>query len=82
MMRRGLRQATPTPNGPVGEEPFLDFTACYVVRARDILPKQGTRKPWKVHQNYAKDLFALKIGSVDDEMMFSNPVKRRVKEAA
>ncbi|MBN8807747.1 MAG: NAD(P)/FAD-dependent oxidoreductase [Sphingomonas sp.] len=82
MKKRGLRQATPTPHGAVGEEPFLDFTSGYVQRARDVLPKQGTRKPWKVHQNYAKDLMALKFGSVDNEMVFSNPVPKKVKAAA
>ena len=82
MKKRGLRQATPTPHGAVGEEPFLDFTSGYVQRARDVLPKQGNRKPWKVHQNYAKDMMALKFGSVDNEMVFSNPVPKRVKAAA
>jgi hypothetical protein len=35
-------------------------------RARDILPKQGSKRPWRLHQNYAKDLLALRFGSVDD----------------
>ena len=70
MKKRGLRQATPTPNAAVGEEPFLDFTSGYVTRAMDKFPKQGGRKPWKVHQNYALDLMALKFGSVDNEMVF------------
>ena len=82
MKKRGLRQATPTPADAVGEEPFLDFTSGYVQRAMDKFPKQGARKPWKVHQNYALDLMALKFGSVDNEMVFSNPVPARVKEAA
>ncbi|MDB5681813.1 MAG: FAD-containing monooxygenase EthA [Sphingomonas bacterium] len=82
MKKRGLRQATPTPTDAVGEEPFLDFTSGYVQRAMDKFPKQGARKPWKVHQNYALDLMALKFGSVDNEMVFSNPVPARVKEAA
>jgi len=82
MRKRGLRQATPTPTSAVGEEPFLDFTSGYVTRAMDKFPKQGARKPWKVHQNYALDLMALKFGSVDDEMVFSNPEPVRAKEAA
>ena len=28
------------------------FTSGYVQRASAILPKQGTRRPWQVHQNY------------------------------
>jgi len=82
MRKRGLRQATPHPTAPVGEEPFLDFTSGYVQRAIDKLPRQGDRKPWKVHQNYARDLMALKFGSVDDEMEFSNPAPKAGKKAA
>lgn len=82
MKKRGLRQATPRPTAPVGEQPFLDFTSGYVQRSIDKFPRQGDRKPWRVHQNYALDLMALKFGSVDDEMDFSNPVPKAVKKAA
>ena len=74
MRRRGGRQATPR----VGDErlvpvPFLDFTSGYVQRAIGRFPKQGDRKPWRLNQNYARDLMALKFGSVEREMEFSNP---------
>ena len=82
MKKRGLRQATPRPTAPVGEQPFLDFTSGYVQRSIDKFPRQGNRKPWRVHQNYALDLMALKFGSVDDEMKFSNPVRKPEKRAA
>ena len=29
--------------------------------------KGGAKAPWKVHQNYIKDLFALKYSSVKDK---------------
>ena len=32
-------------------------------------PKQGAKAPWKLHQNYARDLLALRYGSVDDGVM-------------
>jgi cation diffusion facilitator CzcD-associated flavoprotein CzcO len=38
----------------------------YMQRAKDILPKQGSKRPWKLYQNYAKDLLALRFGSIDD----------------
>jgi hypothetical protein len=47
-------------------ERLLDFDAGYVLRAEKILPKQGSKAPWKVHQNYIKDLFSLKYTSVND----------------
>ena len=37
--------------------------------------RQGTKAPWKLHQNYALDLMNLRYSSVDDgAMVFSNPV--------
>lgn len=83
MKKRGLRQATPRiGNEAIGEEPFLDFSSGYVQRAIDKLPKQGGRKPWKLNQNYALDIMALKFGSVDDSMEFSNPVSPKRKKRA
>jgi len=78
MRKRGLRQATPRIAGDtLAPEPFLDFSSGYVTRAMEKFPKQGNRKPWKLYQNYAKDLVTLKYGSVDKEMEFSNPVPRK-----
>lgn len=50
-------------------EPLLDFDAGYIKRALDILPKQGTKQPWKVYQSYLKDVKLLKHASVDDEYL-------------
>jgi hypothetical protein len=50
-------------------EPLLDFNSGYVLRASDILPKQGSRTPWKVHQNYIKDIFLLKYADVKDKYL-------------
>lgn len=77
MRDRKLRQVTPRLAEPVEEAPFLDFTSGYVQRAIDRFPKQGTRAPWRVYQNYTLDVFALKFGSIDTEMEFSNPEPAR-----
>jgi cation diffusion facilitator CzcD-associated flavoprotein CzcO len=77
MKARGLRQVTPRVTGaPLQPEPFLTFSSGYVTRAMEKFPKQGSRKPWKLYQNYAKDLVTLKFGSVDDGVEFSNPAPR------
>jgi cation diffusion facilitator CzcD-associated flavoprotein CzcO len=74
MRRKGLRQATPrVGDAAIEPVPFLDFSSGYVQRAIDRLPRQGHRKPWRLNQNYARDLVALKFGSVEREMEFSNP---------
>ncbi|AYJ85563.1 NAD(P)/FAD-dependent oxidoreductase [Sphingomonas paeninsulae] len=79
MDRRGVTVATPRRNDPnITEEPFLDFSSGYVTRAADILPKQGSKKPWKLHQNYFRDLMALKFGKIDDgTLKFSNPARAK-----
>jgi monooxygenase len=80
MKKRGLRQATPYNDDPtMKSEAFLDFTSGYVQRAAASLPIQGERKPWKLNQNYALDVMALKFGSVDDAMRFSNPVRMETR---
>ena len=43
--------------------PFLT-TAVAAVRALDELPKQGARTPWRLHQNYARDILMLRRGPV------------------
>lgn len=74
MDERGMKQATPRLNDPeVQPEPWLDFSSGYVQRSIAMFPKQGTKKPWKLHQNYALDLMSLKFGQVEDGVMeFSN----------
>ncbi|MGN6278388.1 MAG: flavin-containing monooxygenase [Sphingomonas sp.] len=75
MRRKGMRQATPQVAASEALEPvpFLDFSSGYVQRSIGKFPKQGHRKPWRLNQNYARDLMALKFGSVEREMEFSNP---------
>ena len=83
MQRTGMRQCTPRNHDPaLGQAPWLDFSSGYVQRMIDKLPKQGTRAPWKLHQNYALDMLALRFGRIEDGTMeFSNPVPaKRAKE--
>lgn len=83
MRKRGLRQATPhSDDASMMTEPFVDFTSGYIQRAEHKLPKQGSRKPWKLNQNYALDVLALRLGSVDDDMRFDNPGPRSARRAA
>lgn len=74
MEKTGTSIATPHRDPSVEEEPFLDFSSGYVQRALDALPRQGSKRPWKLHQNYAFDLMMLRYGTVDDgTMVFSRP---------
>jgi monooxygenase len=75
MDRKGLPIAVPHNNDPeVKELPWLDFSSGYVQRAKDILPKQGSKKPWKLYQNYALDLVTLRHGRMADGVLkFEQP---------
>ena len=75
MDARGCRIAVAHNDDPaMAMEPFVDFSSGYFQRVLDQLPKQGANKPWKLHQNYAKDIMALRYGQIEDgAMRFSNP---------
>jgi len=67
MEKKGYRVCVPRlRDATVKEEPLLDFSSGYVTRARDELPKQGSKVPWRVHQNYALDVLGLRHGPLED----------------
>lgn len=53
----------------VTPEPIMDFNSGYVLRSVGELPKQGSKEPWKLRQDYAVDLRRLRHGSLDDGAM-------------
>ncbi|AGC65068.1 monooxygenase EthA [Mycobacterium liflandii 128FXT] len=55
------------PGSDVQECPFMEFTPGYVLRVIDELPKQGSRKPWRLNQNYLRDIHLIRRGKIDDE---------------
>jgi cation diffusion facilitator CzcD-associated flavoprotein CzcO len=85
MGHHGYAVCTPRVNDPdVGEEPVIDFTSGYVLRALHMLPHQGSKTPWRLHQNYMKDLSMMRYGRVDDgTMQFkAAPVAHRTRAGA
>jgi cation diffusion facilitator CzcD-associated flavoprotein CzcO len=70
MDERGATVSTPRlRDGSVEPEPLIDFNSGYVLRGIGQFPKQGSRTPWRLHQNYALDLLMLRLGSVEDEAL-------------
>jgi len=70
MDARGYARCTPRKrDDSITEEPAIDFSSGYIQRAKDTLPKQGSKRPWKLHQNYALDLLEFRFASVDDGTM-------------
>ncbi|MBV8698347.1 MAG: NAD(P)/FAD-dependent oxidoreductase, partial [Bradyrhizobium sp.] len=70
MDRHGYRQCMPHNDDPTVQElPSLSFSSGYVQRSIAKLPKQGSRRPWRLYQNYALDVVSLRFGTVDDGVM-------------
>jgi cation diffusion facilitator CzcD-associated flavoprotein CzcO len=56
------------------EGPLLGLTSGYIKRSAHLLPRQGSRQPWQVHQSYLRDYRALKMSEMEDGVMvFGGP---------
>jgi cation diffusion facilitator CzcD-associated flavoprotein CzcO len=75
MEKRGYRQCTPHNRDPsIRGVPFIDFSSGYIQRSIHKFPKQGSKAPWRLYQNYALDILALRFGALEDgAMVFSSP---------
>jgi monooxygenase len=67
MDAHGYVQCTPhNRDTSIAREPFIDFSSGYVLRSIDRFPKQGSKAPWRLYQNYALDILSLKYGAIED----------------
>jgi monooxygenase len=74
MDEHSYRQATPRPDPNTPTQPFIDLKSGYVQRSLDKFPKQGVRAPWRLYQNYARDILTLRYGAIEDGALeFSSP---------
>jgi monooxygenase len=70
MQKNGTKTCTPkVDKDSMSDEPLLDFNSGYVVRALNALPKQGSKKPWKLNQNYPLDVINLKYSTLKDKAL-------------
>jgi cation diffusion facilitator CzcD-associated flavoprotein CzcO len=82
MDKHGYAVCAPRLTGEIERQPMLDFSSGYVARAAGVLPAQGPKAPWRVHQNYLKDLAALGLRSVADGVMeFRKHARSKVEGA-
>ncbi len=70
MDRKGYRYCMPHNSDPtLKAEPWVSFSSGYIQRALKHQPKQGSKRPWKLYQNYALDLVSLRFGALRDRAM-------------
>jgi monooxygenase len=61
----------------VGAEPFIDFNSGYVLRAVEKFPKQGSKRPWRLYQNYALDIVSLRLSRLEDGVLRFTPASQQ-----
>jgi monooxygenase len=67
----GHSTVTPVTQAVAGTDPIIDLASGYVLRSSDLLPKQGAAAPWRLHQNYVRDVRLLRHGRMDDDVVFT-----------
>jgi len=70
MERTGHTVVTPQSPPPGPREPLLNLRANYVKRSLDALPRQARSRPWRINQNYARDVLLFRHGPVTDAVEF------------
>jgi monooxygenase len=70
MDARGFAQCCARRNDPsVTELPLIDFSSGYIQRSIHEFPRQGSRPPWRLYQNYALDRAMLRRAPLDDGVL-------------
>ena len=69
MDKTHTQQCTPVDNEGVENIPFIEMNSGYIKRALDKVPKQGQKSPWRLYQNYIRDMAMLRFAKVDDGIL-------------
>ncbi len=70
MSAHGYDCATPVGHEPaIADKPAINLNSGYIRRGVEFMPRQGFRRPWKFHQNYALDMLDLRCSALDDGTM-------------
>jgi hypothetical protein len=48
-------------------EPIIGLQSGYVLRSAAMLPKQGSAAPWRLYQNYPRDVLLMRHSSLEDK---------------
>ncbi len=75
MDARGYAVATPRPPRGMATRPLLDLSSGYIRRSLGDLPRQGTRSPWVLRQNYLRDRYDMNRSDIARDMEFTAPVR-------
>jgi cation diffusion facilitator CzcD-associated flavoprotein CzcO len=81
MDRNGHDQVVPRVDaGEVQERPLLDLSSGYVARGVGQMPKQGTKAPWYLRQNYVLDLLTTRFAPIGNPALAFSRKRERGAE--
>lgn len=67
MRANGLTRCTPVNHDrSVAAQPLLDLQSGYVRRGAAMMPRQGSKQPWRVYQNYLQDYVSTRRSRIGD----------------
>lgn len=69
MRGKGVRIATPVRDPKLVPDSATSLKSEYIKRASDILPKQGSEHPWRLHDNYLMDWWELNVRPLNDGVL-------------
>jgi monooxygenase len=73
MDRKGYDVVVPEVPPDIQPEEFLPLDSGYMKRAKHLLPKNGSKRPWRVYQNYLMDMLLTRFGRVRDRHLAFDP---------
>jgi monooxygenase len=77
MDRHGYNQVTPRlHDANVQDLPLLNLSSGYVQRALDRFPRQGSKLPWRLYQNYLLDMRMMRFSAVQDDALEFKSARR------
>ncbi|MBO0868562.1 MAG: NAD(P)/FAD-dependent oxidoreductase [Micromonosporaceae bacterium] len=83
MRRGGYQICTPVPPDPsLPTAPIIDLASGYVRRGVDRMPRQGRSAPWRMYQNYPRDILLMRYGRLDGKGITFTRAGTRERSAA
>jgi cation diffusion facilitator CzcD-associated flavoprotein CzcO len=69
MFKKGADVVMAETDVPHDHGALLGLNSGYLLRAADLLPKSGTKKPWKNYENYIQDMLSIRYGKIEDGVL-------------
>lgn len=69
MRRKRANIALPLRGSDLSSQDASGLKSEYIKRAAALLPKQGSKRPWRLHDNYFLDWLEFKVGGLNDGVL-------------